>query len=152
MKKVYIDESTIISFLFQKDHNHNQALNYIAKFLSLQDQYYYSFFAVLFGVEKLRNKLNLNKKIPLSRETSTINKEKEITKAIDSVMDKIRARFILSIDNKTIQLAYSLSDEYNISFLNAFHTAIMIQNKIRTIATVDDGFDVLFAEGLIRRY
>lgn len=143
IKNCYIDANILIFLQNKKSLNHQKTILLFNKLLEegykvcisslVIDEYLYNVYRLLEGdkLDKLKIlKLNLKKvfKIP---GIELINPSLEIKR-----------------HNKVI----NLMAKYNLRPRDAYHLFIMLENKIKYLATFDNDFDSVFKKGLVRKF
>ncbi|OGK24470.1 hypothetical protein A2954_07555 [Candidatus Roizmanbacteria bacterium RIFCSPLOWO2_01_FULL_37_12] len=150
MKSVYIDHNIIVAFFLQDHPLHKQTIGDIALFLKQRDNYFCSLNAIYEAINKLNSSLYRIKNSALL--PANIEVEKEVVSKITNLIKRVGIK-IIHINNQNIfSHALSLQLEFKAPFNNAFYTAILQEQKIKYIATYDEGYNKLFSEGVLIKY
>lgn len=150
MDVVYVDHQIITAFLLQNHKHHVYAVNDIAEFLGNDYHYYCSINGLFVTIQKLIRELSTAKERHLLPAEFELGKE--VVGKVYSVVKKLNIKILFTYNQKVFSQALSLQSEYKIRFEVAFYTAMLLEHKIDTIATYDEGYDVLFSEGLLKKY
>ena len=147
MRSVYIDTNLFIPFLIKSEIPHIDAVNYLIKLLENKSNNIYltSIFSLVETYNNLLNKIPNQKNLREKHEAQIIKALTIIAKKLDLKTVGIRA------DNLFPQISY-LCRLYNVPFNVAFHTLTMKENKTRTLATIDEHYDLLFSQGVLIKF
>ena len=144
MKAIYIDHELIVAYFSKKHPEHRLAVAIIIAMLQESNRYMCSFHGIFQATSSLI-------------ELTAANNEKKITETIiidrvQSFINKLNVTLITSTNSHIFSQASALMTEYKIPFDIGFYTSIMMEHKIKTIATVDKRYDKLLSEGFLVGY
>jgi hypothetical protein len=150
MQTIYIDHSLITAFFLSNHPVHHLAVQNVTSFLIQKDNYVITPNDLFESVKDLVKELETAKSQAFLSDQYQI--EKEVIAKIQSFIKKLKIKILYCQNNLILPQILSLQAEYKISFQIAFTTGIMLEHKINTIATYNDGFNPLFTEGLLNKY
>ena len=150
MNAVYLDYSLVIAFFLDNHPAHEQAVTAVAWLLKNRQHYFCSLNAIFEAVRRLTKELYEVKKQQLLADQWQI--EREVVNKVYALLKKLQVKIIYATNERIFSHAVSLQTEYKIAWEIAFYTALLQEQKISSIVTFDQGYDVLFAEGVLTKF
>ena len=150
MQTIYIDHNIITAFFLSNHPFHKQAVTDVALFLKSKDNYFCSINAVFESIKELISSLTKAKEKELL--SSQFEIEKQVISKVNSFLKKLNIKILYTSNEEIFSHALSLQSEFKIRFDIAFYTALLQEQKIKIIATFDEGYNILFSEGILIKY
>ena len=150
MKPIYIDHSLITAFFLKSHPFHAEAVEMVALLLQEEKEYVTSLESMYEACKILIEEIQSAKDINLTNKI--LNPEKMVINKVHSFMRKLRINILTTTNEHVLSQILAITTEYNIPFTNGFFAAIMMEHKIKTVATVDSSYDALISDGFLNKY
>ncbi|MEI7578921.1 MAG: hypothetical protein WCJ58_02650 [bacterium] len=151
MKKILLDEQVVAAFFNKKNANFTSACELIEELVKFPDKKIY---LNLLGILQIfeQTQFNYQKAVTKGLLDKNFNIESEIITKITKLLDILNAETIAPHAFDVLKRTEYIQKTQQLPFNKALNLELMQEYQIEILATMDQDYNKLFAENIIRKF